>query len=881
MQTIKERMRRAVALASVALASGWIQTAALARPFNPAYTDQQAVGYTRPRRVDASDKDASDKEDDERYGEQGPMVRIGLAVDAASASLTSSAGLIVRRSTDEQTEGKRLASTRLRAEVRQQKSAVVAAKPVYRAEVATYPDSRQARKATDDLKKKFYEAPSTVYDSNADRYQVFIGRFTNRREAAEMVDRLAQAGYSAARIAIEPAAPDSKSITSQAASAQGRSIQGRTGAVARPATSQSGEKTVPTVAAFDADKMIATSDTVLIVSTATATANRDLLDYKPATYKSSDERATAKEAEKPASIRVGNNDYRGEIHLVLNERGRINIVNVLPLEVYLRGVVPLELSPGAFPQIEALKAQAIAARTYAVSHLGRNSKEGFDLHDDPRSQVYGGLSAEHPVTNRAIEQTRGLIAFYKGEDGRKEPIEALYTSTCGGHTESNEAIFLTKPLAYLRGVECAPERSAATVSRELVSGVAMEPLVTSEGREVARDVALIEVLGFNLPRRVTNQYLKGSIDQDEARSWMEHAARLLRRDKPQPQRGQVARLPGFASYLAAALYGEGRASLLLSSADIAYILDGIEGDDLPKQMRADIALLLKEGVLRVPPGGLSGAGAVVTRAYALETLARVFSMKFDLASAKLEKAVAQAAEDNRLIVSDSKLRNSHMTRISSPKPASDSKAAANSPGARNTKESSEGFEIARGAWLFRKYGSESYAVDRLTLVGGERITYHLNADGRVDFLEAEASERGASSDRYSSTSRWQERLSVAEVEQRLARARTNVGQIRDLVPLTYGSSNRVLELEIIGAKSTARLRGFQVRTGLGLKESLFVIERERDDEGRVTAFVFTGRGWGHGVGMCQTGAYGLAREGYSYADILKKYYTGIKLDRAY
>jgi stage II sporulation protein D len=91
----------------------------------------------------------------------------------------------------------------------------------------------------------------------------------------------------------------------------------------------------------------------------------------------------------------------------------------------------------------------------------------------------------------------------------------------------------------------------------------------------------------------------------------------------------------------------------------------------------------------------------------------------------------------------------------------------------------------------------------------------------------------------------------------------------------------VIEIEVAGYDGTARLRGPQLRSILGLKENLFVVDREYDPRGRVIGFVFTGRGWGHGVGMCQVGAYGLARDGYSYTQILQKYYTGVKVQKVY
>ena len=87
------------------------------------------------------------------------------------------------------------------------------------------------------------------------------------------------------------------------------------------------------------------------------------------------------------------------------------------------------------------------------------------------------------------------------------------------------------------------------------------------------------------------------------------------------------------------------------------------------------------------------------------------------------------------------------------------------------------------------------------------------------------------------------------------------------------------DLEIVGTNGTAHVRGGRIRSALGLREQLFVIDREYDETGRVTEFIFIGRGWGHGVGMCQVGAYGLAKQGWSAEQILKAYYSGIDLTR--
>ena len=132
-------------------------------------------------------------------------------------------------------------------------------------------------------------------------------------------------------------------------------------------------------------------------------------------------------------IQVADKEYRGSIEVLSRKNGTLTVVNIVDLEHYLRGVVPREIGRLKANQIEALKAQAVAARTYAVSNLGRRSALGFDLYGTVSDQVYHGYGAEWSIANRAISETRGVIASY-----RDKPISAFYSSTCGGRTESIE-----------------------------------------------------------------------------------------------------------------------------------------------------------------------------------------------------------------------------------------------------------------------------------------------------------------------------------------------------------------------------------------------------------------------------------------------------------
>ncbi len=147
--------------------------------------------------------------------------------------------------------------------------------------------------------------------------------------------------------------------------------------------------------------------------------------------------------------------YRGVLDVFINPLGSPVVVNEIDLEEYLRGTVPNELHPSRFPQTEALKAQTVAARTFARYHLGAFSKRGFDMYADERSQVYTGIRGEHGLADRAIEETTDVVAVY-----RNKPILAVYSSTCGGQTESYEAVFRSTQCPYLKGgAKCSDESS--------------------------------------------------------------------------------------------------------------------------------------------------------------------------------------------------------------------------------------------------------------------------------------------------------------------------------------------------------------------------------------------------------------------------------------
>ena len=187
------------------------------------------------------------------------------------------------------------------------------------------------------------------------------------------------------------------------------------------------------------------------------------------------------------------------------------------------------------------------------------------------------------------------------------------------------------------------------------------------------------------------------------------------------------------------------------------------------------------------------------------------------------------------------------------------------------------FSLAPGAFLMRNQNGRYTFARSLDLLGGENLRW-ISRKGQVVYLEVVYPAYSNLLDRSSKYHSWNVRTSREELEERINRFYP-IGELLDLVPGKRGRSQRVMELHIKGSETEAVVRGFRIRTVLGLRETLFVMDKEYDAAGHVAHFVFTGKGWGHGVGLCQVGAFGMAQAGADFQEILKKYYHGITLDK--
>jgi stage II sporulation protein D len=146
--------------------------------------------------------------------------------------------------------------------------------------------------------------------------------------------------------------------------------------------------------------------------------------------------------------------YRGNIEISIDkEHRKLNVLNIIGIEEYLYGVLKKEISP-SWPS-EALKAQAVAARTFAIFNMNKYIDKGYNICASTNSQAYGGVNHEDPLTNKAVDETRGIIMVYKGE-----PINAVYHSDSGGYTEDSENVWGSF-LPYLRSVKSTFEEKVS------------------------------------------------------------------------------------------------------------------------------------------------------------------------------------------------------------------------------------------------------------------------------------------------------------------------------------------------------------------------------------------------------------------------------------
>ncbi|HEV7765706.1 MAG TPA: SpoIID/LytB domain-containing protein [Thermoanaerobaculia bacterium] len=506
--------------------------------------------------------------------------------------------------------------------------------------------------------------------------------------------------------------------------------------------------------------------------------------------------------------------YRSSARLVINARGLINVVNELNFEEYLYGVVPAEMGPSVYDEVEALKAQAVAARTYAFKNLRQFDSEGYDICPGPACQAYKGFAAEHELSTRAVRETAGLVVMMDGK-----PVDTLYTSTCGGETSDVATMFPGRNDRHLKHVKCT-ELEMLSLAGRADSGVLDEESV--DGRIFAALANLPEPQSWS-----ARDVAQATVAALRLAGWTEM-------NQPLPassRRGDVL------EYLAAITGIDEAGRTLTMPEDRRYYFPQTQNPDAVQYLVA--SFLTKYGI---EPTQYIDRVSLAQPMPRLELYALLLSW---------------VREHNVLSNAEGKILKLDGRRVT-----------------LKQKGETSAHTLPAGIPIFRRLGDRFQEYANVPILVGDRMTIVLSP-GKVPVAAIVlANYDGASFDRTSSFANWTRSYRADELVPTINR-RQPITQLVDIRPVTIDAAKRISELEVTAEGGRKfMLRGLPIRWSLNVPDNLFVYDKTRDADG-VDRYTFYGKGWGHGTGMCQVGAYGMAFRGWTFDRILRHYYSGV------
>ena len=509
----------------------------------------------------------------------------------------------------------------------------------------------------------------------------------------------------------------------------------------------------------------------------------------------------------------GKGSYRGRVEIFPNAKNRLTVVNTLDMETYLRGVLPKEMSAWVFPSIEALKAQAVAARTYAYANLGKRSASGFDLLDTPLDQVYGGKDCEQSLADRAVEETKGLIGTLNGR-----PIQMLYMATGGGATIDNTFVF-GGGYPYMKGVSSYPENPNTLT----YNGI---PVPAGSQGWLTWETARLVAEGLLSHDHLNDSKMQSDFSPSEIRNCMA----LLTKRLSLPTPGlQAPDGPQIYTWMAKCL-------------DLDKVINGAERPQ-------DTAYFLQDSKApahdRLLAGFLTRLGIVSPHQWRAQKVTTLDALSV---LGKLWEELEPMELQEGMLLLDGQVR----PRGKGP----------------------EHLRLASPLLILEEYpGGHLRMVATSAIRVGDRVKW-LSQGGGSRLLVRRLDPDGASYDRYNPSAHWK----VAMTEKELLAALRSVSAVRSLrsIELKHNENGRVTEMTIRDqAGKPHRFTGMRIRGALGLRDNVFRYIATGEAPNR--RFIFYGRGWGHGVGMDQTGAFGMGIDGFTFDRILKHYYKGITI----
>lgn len=626
----------------------------------------------------------------------------------------------------------------------------------YAVQASTISDIASANAFAEKIRKDIGQRVDAVFDPAGGAYRVLVGDFADTVAAGPLRDQLQSSGYG-----------------------QGMLI------VRRPSDAQFERKHV--LVDDEGDRYTIDGDSILVMPMTADT------------------------------IAIGDKPYRTAARIFINPRGLYNVINELNMEDYLRGVVPAEMGSKVYDELEALKAQAIAARTYAVKNMNGFRVEGYDICPGPACQAYNGFSGEEALTNQAVKETTGQIITYEGK-----PIDALYTSTCGGETSDVGVMFPGRNEPYLKRARCV-ELEMTTLAGRADSGVLTESQLNARyfssvagvadgtswsANDVANAVTkAAQAIGYTIPADV--------------------------KPPASSRRGDVL------TYLANVTKFDQNAKALTLPEDRSYFFPQSAQPESTANLAA--AFLIKFGFLPAQNIDRIDMNTAMPR----EDLYGVLGSWLRKHDALREVTGKILSLSGRTIVLKADGKGTSYT-------------------------------LPEGIPVFRRIGDRVQEYKSAPVMLGDRAYLQLDARKRPVAITILGNFDGAAFDRTSSFANWTRSYRADELVTSINK-RNPIKQLLGIRPLVIDPSNRVAELEVTAEGGrTFVLKGLPVRWSLNIPDNLFVYEVTKDADG-MDRYTFYGKGWGHGIGFCQVGAYGMAFRGWTAEQILKHYYAGVEV----
>src|SRR5688500_174380 len=548
------------------------------------------------------------------YLAEEPLVRIGLTTNAASVSITTSDSQLVAYSPDE--PSRYLATNRVSVSARTHRPPEV---ENYRFEIQNLPTSSEADALAKEIREETGETALVSVDPASNTWKVWIGSIKETQEDSDAFKaKLAEKGFQDVTVVTEK-----KVVHTEEAVELSRQLR--------------------TAGKSEVRSLIKTTGTSNVIGPDVVNPNlREVIvngASEPAKYASLKSVSFGSFSERANPVRLNGKAYRGKLEVFVNSRGTLTVVNVVPLEEYLLGVVPAELS---LPHLEAQKAQAIAARTYAVANVNTYGTKGFDMVPTVWSQVYKGVSIETKMGTQAVRDTRGMIAMHNGK-----PIMAYFTSTCGGRTENVENVFDTNE-PYLRGVECSLEGHRHFEPFLIRTVRQPAKLRNQEYLELVRLMSRFAVNGFSL---TTNQFTDDYFDEEpgvgEISNWMNQLASRFGKPFPNVTKETLKPLE-LARVLGSFIYTPGAPDTLLSDSDVNYHLSFDDAGEVPKERRAEIAMLMRDGYLTLHSDLTMKPQKYFRRADLLRLIRQIYEKKKWMPG--LQSGITKASVDGKLVL---------------------------------------------------------------------------------------------------------------------------------------------------------------------------------------------------------------------------------------